>query len=233
MTSAQKGLVAAAAVVVAIVIGLVIVSSGSDSPSSATGTTVGSSATSTSSATPGSDDPTPSTDPAGGPTTLPADPADDGGTTGPTNPEGNSVMVPVKNLPLNVTIDKKGGLSDGETVTVHVTAKGGSKIYGADARLCQDGATIENAADFAPTQGGQCIAAPLSGSSDAFVEQPAADPFTSLDVPFRVGVGTSSYQMADGTPVSISCGPGHPCQLVLKLQIQDGFGFATFDLSYG
>ena len=121
------------------------------------------------------------------PTTLAT--GDEVGTTGATNTDGNSIMVPVKTLPLDVKIDEKSGLSDGDTVTVHVSAKSGSKIYGADARLCRADAVIDNSADYAPTQGGQCIAAPLSSGSDAFVEQAGADPFSSLDLPFRVGTG--------------------------------------------
>ena len=57
-------------------------------------------------------------------------------------------MMPVKTLPLDVKIDKKSGLSDGDTVTVHVQAKSGSKIFGADARQCQADPAIENSADW-------------------------------------------------------------------------------------
>jgi hypothetical protein len=231
VTSTKKALAAAAVVVVLVIVAVVAANRGSDGTSSANGTTP-ESTTTTEDGPLGSGATTSTAGGAGDPTTLPPDP-NEGGVTGPTNPEGNSVMVPVKDLPLNVAIDKKSGLSDGDTVTVHVAAKSGQKIYGADVRLCQDGATIDNTADFAPTQGGQCVAAPLSASSDAFVEQAGADPFTSLDVPFRVGTGTSNYQMQDGTGVSITCGPGHPCVLVLKLQIDGGFGFESFDLSYG
>jgi hypothetical protein len=73
----------------------------------------------------------------------------------------------------------------------------------------------------------------LSASSDAFVEQGGSDPFSSLDLHFRVGTGTSSYQMQDGSGVSITCGSGHPCTIVVRLEIPNGFGFQSFDLSFG
>jgi hypothetical protein len=228
--STTRKVVAAAAVVLVAIIVVVIATRGSDGSSAASGTSVPGSTSST-----GASGATASTSPPdqGGPTTTAAAGPDGGGTTGATNPEGNPVMVPVRNLPLDVTIDKKSGLSDGDTVTVHVSARSGSKIYGADARLCAGGAVIENTADYAPTQGGQCVAAPLSPSSDAFVEQAGADPYSSLDLAFRVGTGTSAYQMQDGSSVSITCGPGHPCTLVVRLQIPNGFGFESFDLGCG
>ncbi|MGZ4717044.1 MAG: hypothetical protein ACXWCB_10165 [Acidimicrobiales bacterium] len=230
MSSTQKAVAAAVAAIVLVVV-VVVATRGSDGSSAATGTTLPATA-----GTAGSSGTTPtsaSAADAAAPTTTAAATPDEGGSTSATNAEGNSIMVPVRNLPLDVRIDRKSGLADGDTVTVHVTAKSGSKIYGADARLCADGAAIENSADYAPTQGGQCIASPLSSSSDAFVEQAGADPYSSLDLRFRVGTGTSTYQVQDGSPVSITCGPGHPCTLVVRLQIPDGFGFQSFDLGFG
>ncbi len=231
MSSIQKAGAALAAVLLLVIVVLVATRGSDGSSSATTDTTVPSSTSSsagagvTTTSTAGGDGGATSS------TTLAS--GDEVGTTGATNTDGNSIMVPVKSLPLDVKVNKKSGLSDGDTVTVHVQAKSGSKIYGADARLCQADPSIDNSADYAPTQGGQCIAAPLSSSSDAFVEQAAPDPNTSLDLSFRVGTGTSAYQMQDGTGVSITCGSGHPCALVVRLQIPNGFGFETFDLSYG
>jgi hypothetical protein len=231
VSSTQKAVAAAAAVLLVVVV-VLIATRGSDSSSAASSTSVPPSTDrsdapdTTSSTGPGPTDPS-------GPTTTAGAPSDEGGTTGATNSEGNSIMVPLQHLPLDVTIDRKSGLSDGDTVTVHVAAKSGSKIYGADARLCSGDAVIDNSADYAPTQGGQCIAAPLSSGSDAYVEQPGAEPYQSLDLAFRVGTGTSTYQMQDGSPVSITCGPGHGCTLVVRLQVPNGFGFESFDLAFG
>ena len=231
MSSIQKAGAALAAVLLLVIV-VVVATRGSDGSSASTDTTVPSSTSTSVAAGGAATSSTSSVDGGGGPTTTLAS-GDEVGTTGVTNPDGNSIMVPVKTLPLDVKIDKKSGLSDGDTVTVHVTAKSGSKIYGADARLCQADPVIDNSADYAPTQGGQCIAAPLTASSDAYVEQAGADPYSSLDLPFRVGTGTSTYQMQDGTGVSITCGSGHPCTLVVRLQIPHGFGFQSFDLSFG
>ena len=229
MSSLQKAGAALAAVLLLVIV-VVVATRGSDGSSTATDTTAPASTSSTEAA-PGASTSSTTID-AGGvpPTTLPT--GDEVGTTGPTNTDGNSIMVPVRSLPLDVKIDDRSGLSDGDTVTVHVTAKDGSRIFGADARLCRADAVIENSADYAPTQGGQCIAAPLSSGSDAFVEQAGADPFSSLDLPFRVGTGTSTYQVQDGSSASITCGSGHPCTLVVRLQIPNGFGFQSFDLTF-
>jgi hypothetical protein len=227
----RKALLVAVVATFATLAVVVVATRGPDDSSAATDTSVPSSNVTTAPVVVDTTATTTAAPESGGSTTLP--PVEEGGANGPTNIEGNSIMVPVRNLPLDVGVDDTSGLSDGDTVTVQVTAKSGSKIYGADVRLCRGDAVIENTADFAPTQGGQCIAAPLSAGSDAFVELAGSDPFTSLDIPFRVGTGTSTYQMQDGTPVAITCGPGHPCTLVVKLQIPDGFGFRSFDLTFG
>jgi hypothetical protein len=231
VSSFQKAGAALAAVLLLVIV-VVVATRGSDETSAATDSTAPTSTSSTEAASgAATSTSTPSADPGGAsPTTLAS--GDEVGTTGATNTDGNSIMVPVKTLPLEVKIDDRSGLSDGDTVTVHVTTKSGSKIYGADARLCRADAVIENSADFAPTQGGQCIAAPLSSGSDAYVEQAGADPFSSLDLPFRVGTGTSTYQVQDGSSASITCGSGHPCTLVVRLQIPNGFGFQSFDLTF-
>lgn len=230
MSSLQKAGAALAAVLLLVIV-VVVANRGSDESSTASDAT---DSTGTSSTEPSSAAPTSAStvDPGAAPPTTLVE-GDEVGTTGPTNTDGNSIMVPVQNLPLDVEVDRKSGLSDGDTVTVHVTAESGSKIYGADARLCRAHAVIENSADFAPTQGGQCIAAPLSSGSDAHVEQAGVDPFSSLDLPFRVGTGTSTYQVQDGSSASITCGGGHPCTLVVRLQVPNGFGFQMFDLSFG
>ncbi len=232
MTSTRRAILAAVVVVTVVVLVAIVAKRGSDTSSSATGTTLGSTSTTATDSSSTSETTSTTDGSISGPTIPPPDP-NEGGATGPRNAEGNSVMVPLTNLPADVTVDKKSGLSAGDTVTVHITAKSGSKIFGADARLCRDSPVIANSADYAPTQGGQCVAAPLSADSDAFVELQGSDPYTTLDVPFRVGTGTSSYQMQDGTEVSITCGPGHPCTLIVKLQVPDGFGFESFDLSFG
>jgi hypothetical protein len=113
-----------------------------------------------------------------------------------------------------------------------VTPTNGSNIYGYEARLCAPNAKFLVEYDFYPTQTGNCVLQPLSADSDAHVYVKENPPYTSADLTFRVGEGTSTYTDQNGKNVSITCGHDHPCQLVLLLQVPYGFGFATFPLSY-
>jgi len=225
MNSSQKSMAIAAAVVVVLVVVVAVLANRSSSSSSPSDD-----AAVTSTSAPSVESTTTTTAAAVAPTSTTADPS--AGEETPSGAQPASVMTPVKDLPLDVSVDGTKGVSDGDAVTVHVTAKDGSKIFGADARLCRGDAVIENSGDYAPTQGGQCIAGTLSAGSDGFVEAPGAAPYASLDLTFRAGVGTSTYTMGDGTPVSITCGPGHPCTLVVRFQIPNGFGFRSYPLSF-
>lgn len=164
------------------------------------------------------------TAPAPAPTAPPSTPAV---TAAPDAPR-----TPVS-LPVAVTVSSLSGLRDGQEVKVHAVPTGGSQVFGVEARICAAGRTIDFDADFKPTQTGNCIVRPLSSGSDHHVTVAAAPPYQAVDVAFRVGVGTSTYTTQSGDPVAITCGPGNPCQLVLKLQIPNGFGFQSYPLNYG
>ena len=140
--------------------------------------------------------------------------------------------VPVS-LPVAVTVSATSGLADGQAVTVHVVPTGGSQIFGVEARMCKAGAVIDFDADFRPTQTGNCATKPLSANADGYLKAAAAPPYQSVDMTYRVGVGSDSYTTQSGTPVQITCGPDNPCVLAVKLQIPNGFGFQTYPLSFG
>ena len=59
-----------------------------------------------------------------------------------------------------------------------------------------------------------------------------AAPYKTGTLHFRVGVGTSTFTTENLQHVSITCGPGHPCQLVVRLQYPHGFGFKAFPITY-
>jgi len=220
MTPRSRSLLLSAAAVLAVVLIVVAVlvtthSSKNGSASSASPTT-----TSSGAAPSTSDRSTATTGVGDGPTTTRAP------TKGPAAP---TTTVPI---PLKVSVSATSGLHDGQAVTVTVSADAGSSFYGMDARLCAGGPTIANFYDYTPDPAGNCILHALSADSDAYLEVPVAPPNQSGTLTFRVGVGTSRFTTENLTTAAITCGPGHPCQLVVRLQYPHGFGFRSFPLTY-
>jgi hypothetical protein len=137
-----------------------------------------------------------------------------------------------RTLPAIISVSSTSNLTDGQAIAIHVTPKKGSSMYGFEARICAPDAVMKVEYDFYPDQTGFCVLYPLSKDSDAHVVSQAQPPYSVADMTFRVGVGTSDYTDVHGRHVTITCGPGHPCQLVLLLQVPYGFGFATYQLTY-
>ena len=171
---------------------------------------------------------------AGAPTTAATGGVDDGG-------QGTSVPTPTTiapgpyttpTMPVRVDVPPVDGAIDGEAVTVHASPEPGSLLYGVEARLCRGDAAITDEGTFTPTLGGVCIDKPLSVNSDSKVLVAGSEPFTGIDLTFRVGVGTTTFATQYSGPTSITCGPGTPCQIVLKLQYPKGFGFKGIPVTY-
>ena len=141
-------------------------------------------------------------------------------------------------MPVSVQVPEAGGrpvtdgVVDGQTVTVHAEAQSGSLLFGVEARLCRGDRAVVTDGDFAPTVGGICIDRPFSGNSDAKVSVVGQEPYGPLEVSFRVGVGSTTFVTQYDGPTTITCGPGSPCQIVLKLQYPKGFGFQGIPVSY-
>ncbi|CAM8642664.1 Fibronectin type III [Acidimicrobiia bacterium] len=111
------------------------------------------------------------------------------------------------------------GLVDGQTVAIRVDRVGTNNISAIEVRLCRSGANVSFDSDFNPSQGGRCINAPLSASSDATVSadgQVGASP-TFATVNFRVGTGTNSFTRQNGQTATITCNATSPCDLVIKV----------------
>jgi hypothetical protein len=136
-----------------------------------------------------------------------------------------------KLIPLNVAVSNTKGLKDGDPVTIHVTPKG-SVVFGFEAFLCKGGTTYAFDADIRPDDSAKCVAHKLSPNSDDYLQVRTQPPYTSADASFRVGVGTDTFQMTDGSPAAVTCGPSNPCAVVLKLQFPNGFGFEAFPVTY-
>lgn len=217
LSSSRRNAIAAVAVgVVAVVLVIVVVSRGSSGGSSA-------SANRPSTTTTGK--PSSSSTVAGDSATSEA-PADGAAASGA--PAGYQPPP----LPLNVQVSSTENLRDGDEVTVHVTPTDGSNIYGLEAFICKPDATYLLDADIRPTQTGKCITRPLSAASGDYVKVAAAAPYQVADLTIKVGVGTDTYTTSNGQTVTITCGPGDPCTLVLKLQVPDTFGFQAYPLTF-
>ena len=123
-------------------------------------------------------------------------------------------------IPATITASPTTGLVSGSTVTVSATADTNWNIYSLRARLCSADATIDNAGDFSPTLGGNCIAAPLADGTDKDVTvttEPGARGSASLD--FKVGAGTNTFTTQYDGSKTISCGVASAtgCKLVVEM----------------
>lgn len=135
-------------------------------------------------------------------------------------------------MPVQVEVPPVDGAVDGQAVTVHGSPEPGSKLYGAEARLCRGDVAVVDDGMFTPTLGGVCIDRPLSPISDSKVAVAGVEPFGGLDLSFKVGVGTTTFRTQYDGPTTITCGPASPCQIVLKLQYPKGFGFKGIPVTY-
>ncbi|MEI7622080.1 MAG: hypothetical protein WCJ88_00840 [Actinomycetes bacterium] len=136
-------------------------------------------------------------------------------------------------MPLSVKAQGNSKVSSGDVVKVRAEPNAGSQMYGVDARLCRGDVGIANEGAFRPTVGGNCIIDPLSPGTDAVVNLENPSPDKGLDVEFRVGSGSTTFKTQSGKDVTISCGPSNPCQIVLKLQYPNGYGFKGFPVTFG
>jgi len=136
-------------------------------------------------------------------------------------------------MPMSVSVSKTSGLHSGDVVSVTATPSNGSQAFGVEARLCRGDASIEFDGQMLPTRAGLCIPKPFSDGTDSFIEVLNKPPYGPIVVTFRVGTGSQTFGLQDGTQSTITCDATHPCQLVLKLQYPNGFGFQGVPLAFG
>jgi hypothetical protein len=136
------------------------------------------------------------------------------------------------NMPLTVQVSNTDGLSNGATVSIHVSPDSGSQMFGVDARLCAGNVAIVNDGMFLPTVGGNCIVDPFTADSDSKVSIAATPPYQGTDLTFRVGTGTTTYRTQTGASSSVTCDAAHPCQIALKMQYPNGFGFQGIPVTF-
>src|SRR5262249_41793846 len=55
----------------------------------------------------------------------------------------------------------------------------------------------------------------------------------SADLPFKVGSGTVNWVNSVGFPLTMTCGPGNPCDLVRQAEVNNGTPYYQIPLCYG
>jgi hypothetical protein len=150
-----------------------------------------------------------------------------GGNKGSTS-STTAVTTPPVSLPDKIQVSRTTGLHAGDLVTITVRADQGSQIFAVEMRQCRGGSTINNGGDWLPTVAGKC--APTLG--EGYKAVPGAPPFTSVTATYKVGTGSDTYKLDDGTSNTVTCDASHPCVLAVKYQIPNGFGFRTYPLTF-
>jgi hypothetical protein len=140
--------------------------------------------------------------------------------------------LPPAPLPLKAEVKGTKGLTDGDEVTITVRADKDSQVFAVEMRLCRQGTVVSNDGDMLPTVTGQCASKPLSPGTDGFKVASGEPPFDQVTATYKVGTGTDTYKMDDGTENSVTCDASHPCVLAVKYQIPNGFGFRTYPLTF-
>jgi hypothetical protein len=136
------------------------------------------------------------------------------------------------NMPMSVSVSTTEGLVSGDVVSVKASPSNGSQAFGVEARLCRGDTAIAFDGQMFPTRAGLCLPKPFSPGTDSLVEVANQPPYGPVAVNFTVGTGSQTFTLQDGSQTTITCDAAHPCQLVLKLQYPNGFGFQGVPLTF-
>ena len=145
---------------------------------------------------------------------------------------GGAYTIASAQLPLTADISNTNGLHDGDVVSIDIAADKGSLIYGAEMRMCKKGTKITDDGQMLPTATGWCISKALSPGADGYKVQAGERPYDHLTATYKVGEGTDTYTMDDGSQGSVTCDKDNPCVLAVKFQVPNGFGFRTYPLTF-
>jgi hypothetical protein len=158
--------------------------------------------------------------------------------TGPGSSEPGSSDAPADapattpDMPVDVTVSDTEQIPSGTTVSIRAEPEGQSETYGVDARLCRGDVAILDDGTFTPTMGGVCTPVPLAPDTDALIRKVGSPPYQGIDLEFRVGAGSNTFLTQYNGEVTVTCGPSDPCQIVLKLQYPNGFGFRGIPVTF-
>lgn len=135
-------------------------------------------------------------------------------------------------MPMSVKVTETTGLRSGDVIAVTASPSNGSQAFGVEARLCRGDVAIAFDGQLFPTRAGLCIPTPFAEGTDSFVEVVNKPPYGPISLAFRVGTGSQTFKVQDGSSATVMCDASHPCQLVLKLQYPGGFGFQGVPLTF-
>jgi hypothetical protein len=126
--------------------------------------------------------------------------------------------------PIAVAVTPDARLVDGQSLHITADAPSGVVIYEIRAHLCLAGPNVRSNFDFG-FQGQRCSNVAVGhGDFEQSVSYPSGVSSGSLNT-FKVGVGTARWVDELGYPGTISCGPGHPCDVIVRIQITDATVF--------
>jgi hypothetical protein len=148
--------------------------------------------------------------------------------------------------PWSVTAGPTTRVTDGQSISINVTAPLENPVAAVKAQVCRSGVTYLPSFDSDPDPdfaigGVNCPSIPISTSADLTVAdvgvaanatKPEGQTFSLF-----VGVGTVQWQDNLGADQSLTCDPTHPCSLVVEVRGIDGAGDfrwipAVFTLDY-
>jgi hypothetical protein len=129
---------------------------------------------------------------------------------------------------LTITASPIANLTDGSVVKVHADVKD-MALYSLTAHVCMAG-TVKGDHMFA-FSGDYCPNVAIgSGDVEKQVVLPGA---ASGDLSFKVGTGHVDWHNTLGFPYSLDCGPGAPCDLVIKAEITNSTAYYQIPLCFG
>jgi hypothetical protein len=134
-----------------------------------------------------------------------------------TQPDAHSLPP---NIPYTVKVTSTGA----QQVNIHAEVGGGANLFSIIAHVCAPDAEVSDTYAFG-FQGPNCSNKAIGdGDVEAKVVLQNA---TAADVPMRLGIGAVTWIDEIGYVHSLACGPDHPCNLVVELQVTNGTLFKS------
>lgn len=134
-----------------------------------------------------------------------------------TQPDAHSLPPAI---PYTVTVTATGA----QKVNIHAEVGGGANLFSIIAHVCAPDAEVDNTYAFG-FQGPNCSNKAIGdGDVEAKVVLQNA---TAGDLPMKLGIGAVTWIDEIGYVHTLACGPGHPCNIVVELQVTNGTIFKS------
>ena len=138
---------------------------------------------------------------------------------------------------VTVSVDQADALVDGQRIFVNVHAGSDIKLDNITVRQCKWGEAYEDRVDLI-YRAGKCPATAVSSSADTEAQVTLAGALAKaktsdgLEIPFRVGTGTTDWPINSTTTGRITCDTTTPCALVVQFVINSEYFFSTLKLTF-